>query len=400
MSTAQHSRNRTARSVWSAGYAPALGNGWRFKAGAYPALQTLRDIRRLPISSPPANMLDYCGARGGNLGFVTACALALAVSMSGLGQALDGNGLKPQSRASVLKIKEGYVDAQGVFIYYKSFGSGRPLVILHGGPGASHDYLLPHLVLLARNNRLVFIDERGSGKSTKLESPAEYTVENMVEDVEAVRKALRLGKINLLGHSCGGVLAQAYALRYQKNLSRLVLCSTFHSTSAMNEVFKAMKTNMPPELRERIDKLEAAGLYGHGKDYEKNRYPSEYMVAAWGEGYFPYIFQKRPNANYDPTSEGNMAWDVYREMWGSHGEFVIDGNLASVEYAGRLPSIKVPTLITVGDHDECAPSLSKEMHRLIPGSKLVVLPESGHMTFVDQPRLFLEAVQGFLSAAR
>jgi proline iminopeptidase len=329
-------------------------------------------------------------------GFVS----ALVFALSGFCQPVAGNGSKPQSLSSVLRIDEGYVDAQGVFIYYKSFGSGPPLLILHGGPGASHDYLLPYLAPLARRNRLVLIDERGGGRSPKLENPAQYTVENMVEDTEAVRKALRLGKINLLGHSCGGVLAQAYALKYQTNLSHLVLCSTFHSTSGMNEVLKTMKSKMPPELRERIDRLEAAGLYGHGKDYEKNRYPSEYMVAAWGEGYFPYLFQKRPDANFDPNSSGNMAWDVYREMWGSHGEFVIDGNLTSVEYAGRLPSIKVPTLIIVGDHDECAPSLSREMNALIAGSKLVMLPESGHMTFVDQPRLFLEAVQSFLSASK
>ena len=161
-----------------------------------------------------------------------------------------------------------------------------------------------------------------------------------------------------------------------------------------------MKAKMSPDLRERIDKLEAAGFYGHGEDYEKNRYASEYMVAAWGEGYFPYLYQKRPDANFDPNSSGNMAWDVYREMWGSNGEFVIDGNLSSVEYADRLPSIKVPTLITVGDHDECDPSLSKKMNALIPGSKLVVFPQSGHMTFVDQPGLFIEAVQSFLSARR
>jgi proline iminopeptidase len=323
--------------------------------------------------------------------------LALAFTLSGFCQPIAGNGSKPQSHSSVLRIDEGYVDAQGVFIYYKSFGSGPPLLILHGGPGASHDYFLPYLVPLARRNRLVFIDERGGGKSPKLENPAEYTVENMVEDAEAVRKALRLGKINLLGHSCGGVLAQAYALKYQTNLSHLVLCSTFHSTRRMNEVFKTMKARMPAELRERIDKLEAAGLYGHGKDYEKNRYPSEYMVAAWGEGYLPYLYQNRPDANFDPNSFGNFGWDVYREMWGSHGEFVIDGNLTSVEYADRLPSIKVPTLIAVGDHDECDPSLSREMNALIPGSKLVVFPKSGHMTFVDQPGLFMEAVQSFLS---
>ena len=326
--------------------------------------------------------------------------LILVVSLSGLGQAIAGNDSKPHGHSSVLRIEEGYVDAQGVFIYYKSFGSGPPLLILHGGPGASHDYLLPHLVPLARRNRLVFIDERGGGKSPKLENPAQYTVETMVEDIEAVRRSLRLGKINLLGHSCGGVLAQAYALKYQKNLSHLVLCSTFHSTKQLNEVFKKMKDRMTPGLRERIDKLEAAGLYDHGKDYEKNRYSSEYMVAAWGEGYFPYLYQNRPDANYDPNTEGNFAWDVYREMWGSHGEFVVDGNLTSVEYADRLPSIKVPTLITVGDHDECDPSLAREMNALIPGSKLVVFPKSGHMTFVDQPDLFIEAVQSFLSAGR
>jgi proline iminopeptidase len=165
----------------------------------------------------------------------------------------------------------------------------------------------------------------------------------------------------------------------------------------MNLVFAKMKANMPPELRERIDRLEGAGLYGHGKDYEKNRYTPEYMEAAWGEGYFPYLYQARPDANFDPTAFGIIAWDVYREMWGSYGEFVINGNLTSAEYADRLPSIKVPTLITVGDHDECDASLSREMNALITGSKLVVLPQSGHMTFVDQPRLFIDAVQGFLS---
>jgi len=85
-------------------------------------------------------------------------------------------------------------------------------------------------------------------------------------------------------------------------------------------------------------------------------------------------------------------------MWGSHGEFIIDGNLSSVEYADRLPSIHVPTLILVGDHDECAPSLSKEMHKKIAGSQLVVLPDSGHMNFVDQPDLWQKAVNDFLGS--
>ena len=305
---------------------------------------------------------------------------------------------RPQvSTANVFPQQEGFVDASGVMIYYKILGRGEPLMIVHGGPGASHDYFLPYLLPLARHHKLIFIDERGSGRSQKLEDPSGYTIENMVEDVELVRQALGLAKINLLGHSYGGALAQAYALKYQSNLSHLILGSTWSSTKAMNDVFVRTKQNMSPELRERIAKLEAAGLFGHGKDYEKNRYTGEYMIAAWGEGYFPYLYHNRPDPNYDPIDAGKISWDLYREMWGSDGEFVIDGNLKSVEYTDRLSSIKVPTLILVGDHDECDPSLAKAMQEKIAGSKLVVFPSSGHMTFVDQPGMFVNTVEEFLS---
>jgi len=325
------------------------------------------------------------------------CAILSAVIMLAAGCSSNSDKINSSEISSNLfKVEEGFIDSHGVMIYYKAFGKGEPLLILHGGPGASHDYFLPYLLPLARKNRLVFIDERGSGRSEKIENSSAYTVENMVEDVEAVRIELNLGRISLLGHSCGGVLAQAYALKYQENLSHLILCSTFHSTKRMNEVLKNIKEKMAPDLRNRIEKMEKEGLYGHGKGYEKNRYTAKYMIAAWGEGYFPYLYQNHPDPNYDPVANGNMAWDVYREMWGSNGEYIIDGNLTSAEYADRISAIEVPTLITVGDNDECDPSLSKEMNQKIAGSKLVILPKSGHMTFVDQPTLFISAVDDFL----
>jgi proline iminopeptidase len=311
------------------------------------------------------------------------------------GTKVKAKPIEEKTAAGTYPMQEGFVDANGALIYYKTIGRGTPLVILHGGPGATHDYFLPYLLPLCRQHQLIFIDERGSGKSEKLEDASAYTVENMVEDIEALREALKLGRIALLGHSCGGVLAQAYGLKYQQNLTHLILCSTFHSTIKMNEVFHRIKENMPLELRQRIDGMEKVGLFGHGKEYEKRRYTPEYMIAAWGEGYFPYLYQNRPDPSYDPLTSG-FAWDVYYEMWGRRGEFMIDGNLKSVEYGNRLSSIKVPTLITVGDHDECAPWLSEEMHKAIPGSKLVVLPKSGHMTFVDQPDMFIRAVNDFL----
>jgi proline iminopeptidase len=299
---------------------------------------------------------------------------------------------------NLFPIQDGFVDSHGALIYYQSVGHGAPLMIVHGGPGASHDYFLPYLLPLMRTSRLVFIDERGSGKSSKIEDAKQYTIANMVEDIEAVRQALGLGKISLLGHSFGGALVQAYAFKYQKNLSHLILGSTFASTKELNQALAKMKAEMDPKERDRVNALEAAGLFGKGEIWEHGRYSEEYAKLAWGKGYFPYIYQNRPDPSYDPLSSNTgTAWDVYREMWGSDGEFIVDGNLQEVEYVGQLSQIKVPTLIIVGDHDESDPRMSQEMHKKIAGSQLVILPKSGHMTFVDQPEQFLRVVRDFVA---
>lgn len=295
-------------------------------------------------------------------------------------------------------MQEGFVDSHGVLIYYKMMGRGAALMIVHGGPGASHEYFLPYLLPLMRTNKLVFIDERGGGRSSKLADPKGYTIANMVEDLEAVRQALGLGKISLLGHSFGGALVQAYALKYQKNLSHLILASTFSSTRELNHALARIKAEMDPKDRDRLNALEAAGLFGKGEAWEHGRYSEEYAKLAWGKGYFPFIYYNHPDPNYDPLADNTSnAWDVYREMWGSDGEYVVDGNLKEVEYVDRLHEIKVPTLIIVGEHDESDPEMSKEMHEKIAGSQLVVLPKSGHMTFVDQNEMFLKTVRDFVA---
>ncbi|MGA7339888.1 MAG: proline iminopeptidase-family hydrolase [Terracidiphilus sp.] len=321
-------------------------------------------------------------------------AAILGLSLAMLGAATPAPA---QPAPNVYPQQDGFVDAHGVLINYVEFGKGPPLMIVHGGPGADHTYFLPWLLPLARTHRLIFIDERGSGRSERLQDVSQYTVENMADDVEAVRVALGLGKISLLGHSYGGVLAQAYALKYQQHLSHLILNSTFASTREMNQVLAREKAQMPPDKLARLNQLEQAGLFGKGGIWEHGRYTTEYETLAWGPGYFPFLYGARPDSSYDPASNAPTNWELYREMWGSDGEFIIDGNLKSVEWVDRLPTIHVPTLIVAGDHDECDPSLSKEMHEKIAGSQLVILPNSGHMNFVDQPELWQKAVNGFLS---
>jgi proline iminopeptidase len=306
--------------------------------------------------------------------------------------------LHAQATPAVYVQQEGFVDAHGVLIYYKSLGQGPPLVLLHGGPAADHTYFLPYLLPLARTHRLIFIDERGSGRSQRLQDPAHYTVEAMADDVEDVRVALNLGSISLYGHSYGGVLAQAYAFKYQQHLTHLILNSTFSSTREMNEVLARQKAQMPPKKLARLNQLEAAGLFGKGESWEHGRYSTEYATLSGG-AYFPFQYGARPDPTYDPAAANSSSdWELYREMWGSHGEFVIDGNLKSVEYVDRLPTIHIPTLLLVGDHDECDPSLSREMHDKIAGSRLVILPDSGHMNFVDQPDMWQKTVEEFLAA--
>src|SRR5438046_2516548 len=109
--------------------------------------------------------------------FALLLALVSTIAFSQIKASAPPSSSAPNS--NVYRMEEGFVDAHGVLIYYKIIGHGAPLMIVHGGPGASHDYLLPYLLPLARSNQLIFIDERGSGRSEKLEDVKQYTVENM-----------------------------------------------------------------------------------------------------------------------------------------------------------------------------------------------------------------------------
>jgi proline iminopeptidase len=324
-------------------------------------------------------------------------ALALtAPTMAASAQPQSAASHETRPPPSVYPFKERFVNVDGLFLYFTEIGQGEPLVILHGGPGGSQNYFFPYLLPLARTNRLIFMDERGSGKSGRLENASGYTVENMADDVEALRKALGLKSINLLGHSFGGVVGQAYAFKFASSLSHLVLANTFHSTKALNDVWAGLESKIDPEHLRRIKELEQAGLFGKGKPWETGRYSAEYAELAWGWGYFPYMYGNHPNANYNPLVNLGINWDLFREMSGTGGEFVIDGNLVSVEFAERLRHLRVPTLIITGDQDAISFSMSLEMHSLVPGSVLTALPNSKHMTFVDQSAMFNDAVDAFV----
>jgi proline iminopeptidase len=289
---------------------------------------------------------------------------------------------------ATIEKRDGYVNTGGAIIYYVTIGAGPPLMILHGGPGSTHDYFLPYLLPLAKDRQLVLIDERGSGRSQMLNDHTKYNLKGMAEDVEAVRVALALGKMDLLGHSFGGILAQAVAVRYPAGIRRLILASTGSSAARVNADFKEVKDSLDPDLRARIEALEARGIIGDdGAQLPEYRRLADQALA-------PYSYFIRPPA-WDGAGE-SLGWDVLNQMWSATSDFYIDGNLAGFDFTEALQQLEIPALVIYGDHDTVTDATARETHLALKGSVLVEIPHSAHMIFVDQNQAFIEEVLRFL----
>jgi len=289
---------------------------------------------------------------------------------------------------SRIESRDGYVDTPGAIIYYMTIGTGAPLVLLHGGPGSTHEYFLPYLLPLARNHQLVLVDERGCGRSQRLEDLAQYNLPEMANDIEAVCGALKLGKVDLLGHSFGGILAQAVAIQHPAGIRRLILASTGSSAARVNADFERIKSSLDQQLREQIDALEARGIIGaDGAQLAEYRH-----LADQAEAPYNYLIRQPP---WD-SARSPMGWDVLNQMWGAKSDFHIDGNLRGFDFTQALRKLSIPALIIYGDHDMVSDATAEESQRALAGSVLVKISRSAHMTFVDQNAAFIDAATHFL----
>jgi proline iminopeptidase len=310
--------------------------------------------------------------------------LAAFVFMAG---GVKAGGRQANSARPLIQ-QEGYVYAGDVAIYIKSIGSGPPMVVLHGGPGGSHDAFLPYLVPLAARHRLIFIDERGSGRSSRPEAEESYTLETMTQDIETVRNTLRLGQIDILGHSFGGILAQAYAIAHPREVRHLILASTWSSAERIDIDFAKIRDAADPQLKLQLEQLEAEGIF----DSSGAQLPAYRRIANAVEG--PYLYS-RHRPTWDEPSMG-IGWRVLKVMWCGRSDFHVDGNLTGFDFTKALRSLNVPTLVLVGDHDLTQLETATRSHRAIAKSQLVTIADSGHMSFVDRPDQFISAVTTFL----
>jgi proline iminopeptidase len=254
----------------------------------------------------------------------------------------------------------------------------EPCFVLHGGPGMDHSYFKPWLSPLAETMQLIYVDHRGTGRSER--APLETcTIEQMADDLEALRELLGLGKVVVLGNSFGGFWALTYALRYPDSVSRLILVTTSPSYAFWEAAQAEADRKATPQQKAVMP------------DVFEGRIESEDEFRRWWEIMMPLYFYK-----WDDRVGGEM---IERGVDNPHvASYMFREIIPHYDVRPRLGEISVPTLIASGRHDWVTPvGESEAMARGIPNSDYVVFEESGHMPFIEEQARFVDVVKRFVT---
>ena len=281
----------------------------------------------------------------------------------------------------------GWIPVTGGNVWYKMIGSQQPripLVILHGGPGAPHDYLEP-LGVLADEQPVIFYDQLGCGNSDKPDDPGLWTVERFVEELGDVLDALGLKDVHLLGQSWGTTLAVEYLLRTKSERVRsLILSAPFFSATRWIGNQRAHLARLPEKVQAGVGEAELTGNYDSAAYQE-----------AMGEFYRRHVCRLEPWPEELNRTIEKISVPVYLSMCGP-SEFSVIGSLKDLELVDRLPEIPVPALFTCGRYDESTPETTALYHRSLPESEMVVLEDASHEHHLEKPDEYLAVVRDFL----
>ncbi len=278
------------------------------------------------------------------------------------------------------------VPVEGGEVAVYSYGEGeRVLLCLHGGPGATCDYVRDsHAVMTEHGYRVVAYDQLGCGESDKPDDTSLFNVARYVEELEAVRAALGLGRVHLLGQSWGTWLGTEYCLKYLDNVASYVLANGAGSIPHMISELQRLRAALGPETVAMMQRHEAQGTIDHPA------YDAAVTIL-----YYRHLcrLDEWP-APLKRSLEGlNMA--VYGTMWGPN-EFCCAGTLRDWDRLADMERITVPCLVVTGQHDELTPECSRLMLNALPDAEMVVLPNSSHTPFFEEPEAYFTALRDFL----
>lgn len=281
--------------------------------------------------------------------------------------------------------KEGFVEVEGGKIWYRINGEGdkTPVLLLHGGPGSSSFYLEP-LKELSQDRPVIFLDQLGCGRSTRITDTTLMTIEKNVEQLEQVRKALKLDKFYLYGHSWGTMLGMDYYVKYPKGIQGLIFSSPLFSTKIWTDDADTLIATLPEATQKAIRESESQ------KNYANEAYQEAMKVY-----YKAYVRRSDKTKSQQDSAAKFFGENVYNFMWGP-SEFTATGNLLNYNRLEDLPRIKVPTLLTSGEYDEARPSSVRYYTRLIPGAQFKIIPHAAHSTMMDNPKEYIGVLKEFL----
>ncbi len=280
------------------------------------------------------------------------------------------------------------VNVNGAALWYISEGQGEPFVVISGGPGAAH-YQFPYYSALQATHRVLYLDSFGTGKSTRAKDRAEYTFMRHVDEIEGFRRALGLGRINLLGHSYGSLVVQAYALKYPDALRRVILSAPFISGEAWqggNDYVNESIRHHFPEIAARIEALRARGLKQSDKELTDvmGSVPEALM-------YYGNVSNAgRLNVDFNP--------DVAFALGGDNTDFQVAGEIAALDFRPTLKEVRVPLLILAARYDHvAAPRFTLQFKTYAPQARFVMFEQSGHNLFLEENAKMLEILRSFLA---
>lgn len=280
---------------------------------------------------------------------------------------------------------EGYLTVEGANLRYGTQGSGAPVILLHGGPGIGHGYLVASLVAPGfppEGLRWIAYDQRGSGRSTGAEDPGRLNMEQFVADLEAVRTATGEERVALLGHSFGGLLALHYALRHPERVAALILLGPDPASRELwaraGEVIEARTTD---EERAVMDAIAAQD--GWQADPR--------LLETWYVARFQAYFGRR-EAGRDLVL--GLERNVYGNFPGTAR--IVRESLGDWDIFDELARVEAPTLIVTGDASIFPEEAHERLQDALPNAELVVLPGVGHFPQMEDPRGFARSVNAFL----
>jgi len=284
--------------------------------------------------------------------------------------------------------KEDFVKLSDTKIWYCIYGENSlktPVIVLHGGPGATHDYLLP-LKELAKERQIIFYDQHGSGNSKVPFCSEDYSVLNFVEELNALIKHLKLKDIILLGQSWGSALALEYFDKYLNvNIEKIIFSAPFFSTDIWSHDTKNLIRDLPMDLQEIILFCEEKG------DFENENY-----LKAMDYFYAQHLCRIKPYPQELLKTFEKMSYEVYSYMWGP-SEFTITGILKDYCILEKLHHVNIPTLFTCGEFDEAAPESVKYYASIVDKSKIAVFKDASHEHHLEKKEKYLQIVNDFLN---